>query len=1119
MSEQIKSTVFRFATVRAPELLTEKEKSDHHIHHPNPTAQGFFANELASPAATQAAQRQALKAKAAGFAPLKTTLEVKAAVGGTFFDHAVWLAKNRAAVYTKQVSETGPTPPAALATAQLLSVWDNLLYQLITGEKPLLRQQCIELLVANGYIQAAGQPHQHQLAAARVIIPQAFYGGEADSPLARMADKGAAASAPIYTGDFQKITGAVIANEKIAGYRQLSQELDKAGKQYALQNKAAYEAARNTHEAAVRTAVENYHKDNPDTEGQKWPPGKGPAIPAFEFVPAPEMEATFLQANLSAKSFSLAQQLSLTDTGSFKAAVEKVDGLIKTAVASMPPTDIEDNRSLVVNNMLLPVNRAVLPLNETHSFFMLGFTRDDTNFSIFCTINMGTTGVHATGASYDAELLSGKVSGQSFVETATNNALTLEFFRGNEIPIPQGQTGFRFHGRIHTSAGYDLLFDVQFHYAEGASGKMTAEKQGGGTGGEDNGLAVPLGYGIKRLGLADYRRVEQTVCCYLPGEVSHIENIMAREYKERSSRRLTRSEDTSTLELSMEKETQKDSATTERYELQKEIESIVSKDTSAEAHASVSGGGKIRFDIGGSFAFNTSKQDSNRTAVDYSKEVTEKALERVVQKVREERTIKMIEEFEEQHKHGFDNRLGDKHVSGVYRWVDKVYKNQVFNYGKRLMYEFMVPEPASFHNAAMKVLAQSSNATVLQKPVDPRTAEGFYKMADHMQATDYTVAYWAGKYNAEVPALLDGAITVSKAFDMNVGEAAGRNFTGAKSFKMELPDGYEAVGASIGASFQFHPDADEWSHARVRVGDVFSEIWAAPNVDKPISFAIPIRKELAVSAQVRDLGGLSLSVMANCRRTAEAYRQWQTESFNAIITAYEDKLSQYEKAMAAYTQPQAAKETNPGFYRQIENTVLRKNCLSYLVTDAQMGKKHYGGTGTTDIQPLVTAEMDRYASMVKFVEQAFEWDIMSYRFYPFYWGNRQDWQKNYQVEVNDPLFRSFLQSGMARVVVSVRPGFEEAVMHFMATGQIWNGGQVPAIGDDLYLSIVEELKNPVYAIDETWETRVPTTLTILQAGSIGLVVDEGLPCDCGNDTGIETNENLLGNQLKSITNG
>src|SRR5690606_16891539 len=62
------------------------------------------------------------------------------------------------------------------------------------------------------------------------------------------------------------------------------------------------------------------------------------------------------------------------------------------------------------------------------------------------------------------------------------------------------------------------------------------------------------------------------------------------------------------------------------------------------------------------------------------------------------------------------------------------------------------------------------------------------------------------------------------------------------------------------------------------------------------------------------------------------------------------------------------------------------------------------------------------------------------------------------------------------------------------TGQIWNGGEVPVIGDELFLSIVDELRAPEgEKLGKAWPTRVPTSMTILQAQSIGLKVDKALP--------------------------
>ncbi|KPE50625.1 hypothetical protein AOB46_13905 [Chryseobacterium indologenes] len=151
----------------------------------------------------------------------------------------------------------------------------------------------------------------------------------------------------------------------------------------------------------------------------------------------------------------------------------------------------------------------------------------------------------------------------------------------------------------------------------------------------------------------------------------------------------------------------------------------------------------------------------------------------------------------------------------------------------------------------------------------------------------------------------------------------------------------------------------------------------------------------------------------------------------------------------------------------------------------------------TNTEIKVNESLDKYSAFVKFMEQSFEWEIMSYYLYPYYWGNRANWADLYQFDDNDPTFRAFMQSGMARVIVTVRPGFEESVRHFLATGQIWNGGEVPVIDDPLFLSIVDELRSPKATKEgEPWREKIPTSLTVLQAGSIGLKVEKALPCYC-----------------------
>lgn len=225
------------------------------------------------------------------------------------------------------------------------------------------------------------------------------------------------------------------------------------------------------------------------------------------------------------------------------------------------------------------------------------------------------------------------------------------------------------------------------------------------------------------------------------------------------------------------------------------------------------------------------------------------------------------------------------------------------------------------------------------------------------------------------------------------------------------------------------------------------------------------------------------------------------KTFNAFEAAYRERLAEYNQRMSEVEEEAATTlATNPLFYREIEQATLKRNCISYLLNNNNMGNGYSTGDTFTNYSVTRNQAMDDYASLSKFMEQAFEWNIMSYNFYPYYWADSDKWIELYQTENDDPIFRKFMQAGMARVVVTVKPGFEDAVMYFMMTKKIWNGGQVPTLGDPLYLSIVEELKEQEYFIEESWETVVPTSLIGLQKGGVAIDI-EGLPCGDGCEGG------------------
>ena len=72
---------------------------------------------------------------------------------------------------------------------------------------------------------------------------------------------------------------------------------------------------------------------------------------------------------------------------------------------------------------------------------------------------------------------------------------------------------------------------------------------------------------------------------------------------------------------------------------------------------------------------------------------------------------------------------------------------------------------------------------------------------------------------------------------------------------------------------------------------------------------------------------------------------------------------------------------------------------------------------------------------------------------------------------------------------------------------------MPILGNPLYLSIVDELKEQEYVVEETWTTTLPTQLIALQKS--GVAVDaEGLPtldtCEARQEVKLIKNDAKLG---------
>ena len=227
----------------------------------------------------------------------------------------------------------------------------------------------------------------------------------------------------------------------------------------------------------------------------------------------------------------------------------------------------------------------------------------------------------------------------------------------------------------------------------------------------------PSGHGsVRPAGVGDLLMVRQHVLRYEGGEVAHIENVLKTEHLERDTRRLDRTETSIVQETENTSEEERDQQTTDRFSLKRETTDTIKEDTSLKAGLAVDAkyGPFVEVKANADFSSSTSAESSVHQATEFSKDVVNRSVSKVVERVLERRSITTISEFEEKYTHGFDNTNGSGNVSGVYQWVDKVLQAQTFNYGKRLLLDVTVPEPGT--NFVLAQTNADDESRTLTKP-------------------------------------------------------------------------------------------------------------------------------------------------------------------------------------------------------------------------------------------------------------------------------------------------------------------------------------------------------------------------------------------------------------------
>ncbi|HEX7903424.1 MAG TPA: hypothetical protein VF487_06070 [Chitinophagaceae bacterium] len=596
---------------------------------------------------------------------------------------------------------------------------------------------------------------------------------------------------------------------------------------------------------------------------------------------------------------------------------------------------------------------------------------------------------------------------------------------------------------------------------------------------------------IQPVGVGDLKVTKQKLVRYEAGEIAHIENIMGRESRKRNHRHLKRVTETVTSTNERSEENTKDMQSTERFEMENESQRTLKSESSFNAGVDISASyGPVSINASTKFAMTDGKEEADKNATKYAKEVTSKSLQKIIEKSTLERQTITMDEYEEKNHHGFDNTAGSNPVVGVYRWVDKIYRNKVVDYGKRLMYEFYIPEPALFYLYASK--SNLENKVLPKKPSEPVSLTTLQPLSP-ADISRYSYLTLLKKYNAK-------DVTPPPAERLVVSKAISREFPtddpwSFSNEELDIPKGYEAFyGTYIGAS-TFTSAAPAFV---IQVGINQITMTSHPG----LVFDSEVGK-MPISGAGYGIKTLAFNFDIICRLTTAFYQQWQIKVYTAIMDAYAKEMSDYEEKVAAAQIQQGVLigGGNPLKNRQVEMEELKKYCISmWTLTNFNLAPAVFQFPTLPPpasfpflIFPIAILE----SFVMEFFESSFEWGNMTYEFLPYYWGRQSQWLDSLSAQSNDPIFDSFLKAGAAKVRVPVKPSHTENVLFYQLTGVVLNGGTVPAFASadpitTLYNSYLQELIDvkDIPDIDadvtitkddpDSWLTKIPTDLVWLQ---------------------------------------
>jgi hypothetical protein len=219
----------------------------------------------------------------------------------------------------------------------------------------------------------------------------------------------------------------------------------------------------------------------------------------------------------------------------------------------------------------------------------------------------------------------------------------------------------------------------------------------------------------------------------------------------------------------------------------------------------------------------------------------------------------------------------------------------------------------------------------------------------------------------------------------------------------------------------------------------------------------------------------SITLKIEVELTQAAIDEWQGATFNAMQNAAQAQyfadqqevgrlVAEVEGQLTGVDTLTLRREEGDEVMKGVVKFVLgtdfnfMPNAVHQAFVDDGVDLEHgiaFEGSSLGNLGPADWSALRQHEEVARFINQAIEWENVVTFLYSYFWDVPESWAFVRNLRHPDPTRQAFLRAGSARVVLTIRKGWEDRWLQFVETGVIDQERSSPSTGP--YLSIAQEI--------------------------------------------------------------